>query len=250
MIKEGEIKRKARGNSVPASTIERDYAQSWFLKNFAEKSMLLKGGTGIKKVYFEDYRFSDDLDFSMIENLDKEKLQILTKRSIEKTERESGIRFEEDFEIEKNQNGHTIGVYFRILRASGSPLKIKVDMTHPGKEKIVLPPELKKILHRYSDQFDKKVRCYPLEEILAEKIRALFERTRPRDLYDIWKLYERVDGETKCKFKNIERDPNVLMERKEDYRHSWENSLKHQMERVPEFETVFGELMSKKIWEI
>ncbi len=59
MIRDEEIKRKSRINSVPASTIERDYAQGWFLKNFATEDMLLKGGTGIKKVYFKDYRFSD-----------------------------------------------------------------------------------------------------------------------------------------------------------------------------------------------
>ncbi len=59
MIRDGEIKRKARVDGVPTSTIERDYAQGWFLKNFVTDDMLFKGGTAIKKLYFEDYRFSD-----------------------------------------------------------------------------------------------------------------------------------------------------------------------------------------------
>lgn len=250
MIGEEEIKRKARINGVPASTIERDYTQSWFLKNFSDERMLLKGGTGIKKVYFEDYRFSDDLDFTLVEDFGKEHLGALATEAIEKTRSESGIDFEESFEIEEVRNGYKIKVYFRILRSSGSPLKIKLDLTDLEKEKVVLDPGSKRILHSYSDEIDEEVRCYPLEEIIAEKIRSLFERTRPRDLYDIWKLYERVDVETvrdvldeKCEFKDVERDLEELKGRKEDYLYSWENSLQHQMENVPEFEDVFDEVM-------
>ncbi len=195
MIRDGEIKKRARKNGVPASTIERDYAQSWFLKNFANDDMLLKGGTGIKKVYFDDYRFSDDLDFTMVKEFREESLEALIKEAIERTVREYGIRFEEDLKLEEVKNGFKIEVYFRILRSTGSPLKIKIDLTRPDKEKIVLSPESRRILHNCPDNFDKKVRCYPLEEIIAEKIRSLFERTRPRDLYDVWKMHEKIDRE-------------------------------------------------------
>ncbi|MFW5907165.1 MAG: nucleotidyl transferase AbiEii/AbiGii toxin family protein [Candidatus Natronoplasma sp.] len=252
MIRDSEIKKRARKNGVPASTIERDYTQSWFLKNLANDDMLLKGGTGIKKVYFDDYRFSDDLDFTLVKGLDKEDFRILTKEAIEKTVNESGINFEEDFKIDEVKNGFKIEVYFRILRTSGSPLKIKIDMTDTDKEKVVLSPEYRKIFHSYSDQIDEKVKCYPLEEIIAEKIRSLFERTRPRDLYDIWKLYEKIDEDTvedvlkeKCDFKEIERELDELQGREEDYQNSWENSLKHQMEEVPEFEDVFDYVLNE-----
>lgn len=252
MIRDDEIKKRARKNGVPASTIERDYTQSWFLKNFANDDMLLKGGTGIKKVYFDDYRFSDDLDFTLIRSLDKDDLRALTKEAIEKTVNDSGINFREDFKIDEVQNGCKIEVYFRILRTTGSPLKIKIDLTHPDKEKVVLSPENRKIFHSYSDQIDERVKCYPLEEIIAEKIRSLFERTRPRDLYDIWKLFGEVDKETvedvlneKCKFKEIERDLEGLQRREEDYQNSWENSLKHQMGEVPEFKDVFDHVLNE-----
>ena len=252
MIRDEEIKSKARKNGVPASTIERDYAQGWFLKNFATEYMILKGGTSIKKVYLENYRFSDDLDFTLVRNVDKYGLQVLTKNAIENTEKECGINFEEDFKIDEVQNGCKIEVYFRILRSSGSPLKIKIDMTNTDKEKVVLSPEYRKIFHSYSDQVDESVKCYPLEEIIAEKERSLFERTRPRDLYDIWKLYEKVDEETvedvleeKCDFKEIERDLDELQGREEDYQNSWENSLKHQMEEVPKFEDVFDYVLNE-----
>jgi len=66
MITTREIKEKARINKVPESTIERDYAQNWFLKFFSDKRIVLKGGTGIRKVYIANYRFSDDLDFNLL----------------------------------------------------------------------------------------------------------------------------------------------------------------------------------------
>lgn len=255
MIRDVEIKRKAREKGVPASTIERDYTQSWFLKNFADDRMLLKGGTGIKKVYFCDYRFSDDLDFTLTDDLDINELHILTQNAIQDTERECGIRFEKDLKLEAVQNGIKIEVYFRILRSSGSPLKIKIDLTKPDKEIIVLVPETKKILHNYSDSFDKKVLCYPLEEIIAEKIRAIFERTRPRDLYDIWKLYERVDMDAvkdvlkeKCQFKGISIESEKFIDRKGYYRDSWNSSLEHQMEELPDFETMFDEVVDFGPW--
>ena len=63
MIPIREIKEVARLFGVPPSTIERDYAQNWLLSSFGSLQMALKGGTGIRKVYIEHYRFSDDLSF-------------------------------------------------------------------------------------------------------------------------------------------------------------------------------------------
>ena len=71
MIDLREIKEKARLNSVPESTIERDYVQNWVLKHLNRVKMVLKGGTGIRKVYIGNYRFSDDLDFTLQENISK-----------------------------------------------------------------------------------------------------------------------------------------------------------------------------------
>ncbi len=75
MIPSREIKERAREFGVPPSTIERDYAQNWLLSHLRPIPMALKGGTGIRKVFIEHYRFSDDLDFTLLEPVDKENLQ-------------------------------------------------------------------------------------------------------------------------------------------------------------------------------
>ena len=52
---------------------------------------------------------------------------------------------------------------------------------------------LRPIAHEYPDPLPSpaEVRRYSFEEALAEKLRAMGERARPRDLYDIITLYRR-----------------------------------------------------------
>ncbi|MHB1921351.1 MAG: nucleotidyl transferase AbiEii/AbiGii toxin family protein, partial [Chitinophagaceae bacterium] len=73
MIKPGEIQQKAREVGVRDQQIEKDYILSWILKGIAQheqlsKTIVFKGGTVLKKIYFEDYRFSEDLDFTLLNN--------------------------------------------------------------------------------------------------------------------------------------------------------------------------------------
>src|SRR5882672_5378958 len=73
MIKPGEIQQKAREVGVRDQQIEKDYILSWILKGIAQheqlsKAIVFKGGTVLKKIYFEDYRFSEDLDFTLLDN--------------------------------------------------------------------------------------------------------------------------------------------------------------------------------------
>ena len=67
MIPVEEIKEVARRWGVPESTVERDYAQGWLLASLSKNiEMALKGGTGIRKAFLDGYRFSDDLDFTLL----------------------------------------------------------------------------------------------------------------------------------------------------------------------------------------
>lgn len=72
MIDKSEIMRFAKQYNLPANTIEKDYILNWLLDGIANSSIfndkwIFKGGTCLKKCYFEEYRFSEDLDFTIIE---------------------------------------------------------------------------------------------------------------------------------------------------------------------------------------
>lgn len=252
MISQREIKEKARGVGVIVSTIERDYAQNWLLKHLSIIDMALKGGTGIRKIYIEDYRFSDDLDFTLLEMIIKPELETLIKESVKKAKEESGINFSEDIKIKENDNGFETAIYFQIMQRGVDRSKIKIDITKYNNKNILFSLETKNIIHSYSDDLQSKVNVYSLEEIISEKIRALFQRTRPRDLYDVWYLWSRVDkGKVlnifpeKCKFKDVKINIRNFESRKDNFKNAWNNSLNHQLKILPDFDNVFFAVMEE-----
>jgi predicted nucleotidyltransferase component of viral defense system len=56
---------KAGGRRIPESVLERDYCLAWFLAELAlsdlQRSLAFKGGTALKRCYFGDHGFSEDL---------------------------------------------------------------------------------------------------------------------------------------------------------------------------------------------
>ena len=248
MIPEFEIREFARKSGVSETAVERDYAQNWLLSGLSKINMALKGGTGIRKVYIGDYRFSDDLDFTLLEDLEADRVKELIVKAVREAKGESGISFDENIRFKEVENGYEVAVYFRILRRSGNPLRIKIDVTKKGNEVIILPLERRKIIHPYSDGCNAEVLAYSLREIFAEKIRSLFQRTRPRDLYDVWylsKLGLDVSSiiDEKFKFKGVKVDFDGLLGRKGDFRNAWESSLRHQLKNLLDFDTVFDDVM-------
>lgn len=255
MITQNEMKQKAREYGVNPSTIERDYAQNWLLMALSSLPLVLKGGTGIRKVYISNYRFSDDLDFTLLEEFSAEEFKTTIDKVIEKAREESGMNFFEDFEFQKNNNGFEIDTYFQFMQRGENRTKIKLDITKAKNERILLPVLMKKIIHPYSDDLDCEVKVYSLEEIVAEKIRSLFQRTRPRDLYDVWYLWSNTNDidrkvvfkvlPEKLKEKGVLIDIQDLESRKNDFRNAWEFSLGHQLKELPDFETVFSTVIQE-----
>jgi predicted nucleotidyltransferase component of viral defense system len=77
MIEKNEILRIAKNLSLRPDTVEKDYLLGWMLYGISEhqssKTWAFKGGTSLKKCFFETFRFSEDLDFTVKDNshLDK-----------------------------------------------------------------------------------------------------------------------------------------------------------------------------------
>jgi len=248
MIPEAEFREIARLHGVPESTVERDYAQNWFLKSIFDggPNLILKGGTGIRKAHIADYRFSDDLDFGILTPMSSNNIVSIVEKAILNAREEVGIQFGSDFQLKENINGYEGSVYFRILRRSGSPHKIKLDITSHNAELLLFPILSLPIHHPFSDEFSAHTICYSLEESLAEKVRALFQRTRPRDLYDVWYLFRHIDPteladaiRRKCEFKGISPNLTDMIQREGYFKASWNSSLRHQLKDLPDFESTF-----------
>ena len=69
--------------TIPIKTLEKDYILSWVLIGIAKSKLYnvlsFKGGTALKKFYFPDYRFSEDLDFTLLTDISIENLEKLLK---------------------------------------------------------------------------------------------------------------------------------------------------------------------------
>jgi predicted nucleotidyltransferase component of viral defense system len=256
MIKPGEIQQKARQVGVRDQQIEKDYILSWILQGIARheqlaKAIVFKGGTVLKKVYFEDYRFSEDLDFTLLDNdIANKQLFKWFNELFEHVKEEANIPLEI---IDNNDGGVNFYIsYVGPLGGLGANKKVKIDISRS--EQLVFPPTMNSALLGYSDQEEHKLLCYPLEEVLVEKLRSVMQRMEARDFYDIWYLTEMhgmdvsfcaSEFKTKCESKNlnIADFPAKLEQRLPQFKGRWKSSMNEQIHDLPDFEQVERETM-------
>lgn len=258
MIKPGEIQQKARAVGVRDQQIEKDYVLSWILKGIAQhgqlsKFIVFKGGTVLKKIYFENYRFSEDLDFTLINNeISNEQIFEWFKETFEYIKEEANI----PLEIINNNEHEDGGINFYIsytgpLGGQGNNKRVKIDISRS--EQLVFEPVMKDVFIGYSDMEEHQLLCYPLEEVLVEKMRSVMQRMQARDFYDLWYLLEqhgmdvdfyKSEFESKCKSKELNSAdfPKKLTERLPQYKGRWQSSMSEQIQDLPGFDQVEREV--------
>ncbi|WP_276348827.1 nucleotidyl transferase AbiEii/AbiGii toxin family protein [Daejeonella sp. JGW-45] len=258
MIKPGEIQQKAREAGVRDQQIEKDYVLSWILKGISQhtqlsKTIVFKGGTVLKKIYFENYRFSEDLDFTLLDdNITNEQIFTWFKEAFEYIRDEANI----PLEIIDNNEHEDSGINFYIsyvgpLGGQGNNKRVKVDISRS--EKLEFEPVSKPAFIDYSDLEGYSLLCYPLEEVLIEKLRSVMQRMAARDFYDIWYLlvehgmepdFYLQEFSKKCASKGL--DPadfyKKLMERLPQYKGRWRSSMSEQIQNLPEFDKIEREV--------
>jgi uncharacterized protein len=191
----------AGGRRIPEAVIERDYVLAWFLTGLAghplRDVLTFKGGTALRRCWFEDYRFSEDLDFTLTHPITLEKILAGLNEIFADIEAACGLRIAFDREDRHgHQNSHTF--YLRYQGPLPAPNDVKVDITI---NEVLCYPLQDRPIQRIYASFDDlpegpTVKVYSLEEIVIEKLLALSDRARnePRDLYDLWYLF----GSTNC----------------------------------------------------
>ena len=252
--------------------IEKDYVIGWLLWSIGSDPTLtttwiFKGGTCLKKCYRETYRFSEDLDFTILPNgpIKAVDLGPIMERVIARIYDASGIDFTIKAPYFRDRPGGlaTEGrIYYRGPRNAPMASTVKLDLN--ADEKVARPSVLRNIAHPYPDDLPAPgtVRCYAFEEVFAEKLRAVGERCRPRDVYDVvhlfWDPGLRADPTLirsvlveKCRTKNV---PVPHMEDIEQSSHraelegEWSNMLGHQLPELPPFEHFWAELPKVFAW--
>jgi predicted nucleotidyltransferase component of viral defense system len=252
MISEAELRRQAARWQVDPMVANLDHSLGWFLAAFfsvgeAAVRLRFKGGTCLRKCYFADYRFSEDLDFTAAAFVAPDALMAWVESAKHWAVEHDGPDLAaaparlEVVEDEYGSESYQVRVYFHgPLRWGGAPQAIRLDVTRD--ERLLLPAVLRHLIHPYSDADlleSVEPPCYALAEILAEKLRAVGAQRRfavSRDLYDVHCLIQAgisvvetvplLPAKFAARGVAMERlDVDHLLSRHAEFRADWERRL-------------------------
>ena len=187
MIDGATLRRTAAERRLGLDLIEKDYVLGWILNGISACSvsdkLFFKGGTSLSKVYYPmDWRISEDLDFTLIDNSTmKDVISVLQEELPTLIEELSG-----GIELTLIPP-YVIPNFLRATLSFTGPItrhRTKIEVT---REKYLGTHHLAKVPAMY-DYPVFSLLTYTLDNILVEKMRSLIERTKIRDYYDTWRL--------------------------------------------------------------
>ncbi len=255
MIGRPEISRLAVAGGVSEGAQEKDYVLAWLLAaraTLGPSSLVFKGGTALRRCYFPEYRYSEDLDFTADGQPELERIRAILDGWCEWIGDQAGIQASRVAPA-TTRGGTAFIEYVGPLRAAdGRSIKIDVavdEVVRDGSERRAL-------LSEYSDIDDSGhvIDVYAVTEIWAEKARSLMQRSEPRDLYDLYQLLEH-DPTLPDRARDLFRrkaiaktlDPGDLLARLDGRQKTWERlwhqRLEDQVRDLPEFEGVWRRVL-------
>ena len=241
MITKAHITRRAARDNVPAKTVERDYVLAHVIAGVAtlenDTGLVFKGGTALRLCHFENYRYSADLDFSLVTGSIEDGYAAIT-RALELTGGSiQGLRLTDDKPPR-----------IAYLGPLGRERTLKLDLAD---DELVLNTERQRLLPRWPDlPKDASVHVYTLAVIAGEKLRCVLQRLQCRDLFDLLLLFEEAQVSAteaatvfrpKAAHRGIEPGSFAVRyrERIDQYRKRWEAELReHVPGEVPHFGNV------------
>ena len=242
MSNKAQITRQAARDGVPAPTVERDYVLAHVIAALGAlgdgHGLVFKGGTALRLCYFEHYRYSADLDFSVVRD------------SIE---------------------GAYATIEAALALATGTVVSLKLTGDEPKRiayrgplgrqrylkldiadDELVLNVDTVRLLPRWPDIPEAiTFPVYPLAEIAGEKMRCVMQRMQCRDLFDLWRLLKEPDVDPhevtdiftqKAAHRNLNPSDfkTSYRSRLQQYQRRWTNELENHLSGrdMPHFEHV------------
>ncbi|MBX0296706.1 nucleotidyl transferase AbiEii/AbiGii toxin family protein [Haloarcula nitratireducens] len=255
MISDAQLRRLARELDVRLGYAEKNYVNSWILWAIYTSpygdNLLFKGGTALSKLYFpETWRYSEDLDFG-VEGAyrgGEEELQ----EAVKDAARASGIDFEviKYRELQRDEYPtHYVDIDIQYTAVLGHKNTTSLDVMIDEHVAFASVDHL----HSYEDVPEFELTAYSLEEIFAEKLRALYQRSQARDYYDLYRMITESDIDDsvivpaftrKCEHDGLDIDlrDGLPREKREELREGWQNTLPDLVADLPEFGSVYDTL--------
>lgn len=247
--------------------VEKDYALTWALNAIYAneklgKYLVFKGGTCLSKVYAQGYRMSEDLDFSAYKEgqLTPSELESELEKAFEEANKNGAPSLMLKKE-ETHQNPGLLTFQVKYTGPLGNPNRIKIELS--SKEYVKYISESHPINeNHYPDIRQFNIHCYHFFELFAEKLRAIMQRGKSRDYYDVWQMLKRPELRKKlpiylfelqdlfyekCYFNSVPYEPeNIFSKEKiEGAEKYWEQGLGYLVKELPDFKTVIKELKNE-----
>ncbi len=261
MIKPKEISKKANTEGVRQQQIEKDYIISWILwgiynNDLLKEALIFKGGTCIKKIHIEDYRYSEDMDFTLNPEMEKD----ITNNDVYGAFETVFVEIKEAANInlsipEDSKEVHESGSLKFFIEYvgpfGGKGDHVKTDISKG--EKLEFDVERLNMINQYSDITEEEeltIQCYGLEETVIEKMTALMGRTIPRDLYDfeyltntegidLQDIFYQYQSKAKHKGHNPGEFEEKVTGKEKILEKAWEDNLSHQIKDLRKFKDVW-----------
>jgi len=249
MLSRDELVEITKTSGLRLHQQEKDYIQTialYYIYQKVGRELVFKGGTALEKVYGLN-RFSEDLDFTKNEEID---MDVLMDSVL------SGLRSHGgDCELKKEKPRFEFSDKYKISAKgplySGEISRVFIRVEISAREKAMLEAEVKNIFPVYRDVPNFSLAVMPMMEIAAEKVRAIFTRTKPRDVYDLWFLLNKGTDVNygliakKLEYYNPKYSYKLFSEKIREHGSSWEKELKLLLPSVPEFGNVSSFILGK-----
>ena len=239
MVEKEEIIKIARTKKLPLASIEKDFVLTFILKKIYASSfkdkLVFKGGTALHKLYLHK-RLSIDLDFSELSQININELKAI----IEDKEINSEIK-------DINRTADSVKIVLSYTSVLKYKNNIVIDISR--REKPTLSLINKKLKSYYFKEFE--VLTFQLEELIAEKLRTIIQRNKPRDYLDIYYILKKKNFDLE---KTIETARIKLKNNKDNFdtervfnnldlvRSLWERDLREILPNIPNFNIVIERL--------
>lgn len=239
MVTKEDVIKIARKKRLSLGIIEKDFILTHILRKIYNSSLknklIFKGGTALHKIYLHK-RLSIDMDFTELKKLDLMEI----KKVIEGKEINSKIK-------DLNENKDSINIILSYLSVLNFKNNIKIQISK--REKPVLNIIKKKLKSYFYPDFN--VLTFQFVELVAEKIRALMQRNKPRDYLDIYYIlnkkninFDSIIKLAKQKLKNVNDsyEINKIFNNLDLVKISWEKDLRELIPNVPNFDDVLEKI--------
>lgn len=177
-----KLRKLAEKEKVPIGTVEKDYSITNILSVIScfskLEKMVFKGGTALKKIHFADFRFSEDIDFTCSEDVSAELEELLEDKIHDIDVNVTEIKQEETV-IEEESRQFVV----KYKGYNNYPNSVKIDLSL--RESVQNGSSNLDALHNYDELPKFKIPTMTLQEIMAEKVRAVIYSAAPRHLYDL-----------------------------------------------------------------